>query len=880
MAALRYRDEHNKVGYLLKHTGSDDYHQIIDFLRASHIRSPELGPPAIQATIDKTPYTITKDLDGAHMPLLAPMLVVPAGGDGADAVAAVAAAVNEVPPPSLPPVTPPPDVPPTHTYSSTPGPSTVVQDTPVREPTPSPMREPTTFWKPTPEPPRPSPPSPLPCPTRQTSFIEDISEDGGGCVSSPKSNEAPPTTATIVAGGAEDTVALTNLSLKLDRCINRVITLENELGVTKKVLGGAVLNLVSRVKRLEGILKHRKRSMVLFDSEGVEAPTKEPEINLDALHELASTSLGSDTTVEAAYTIFKASQDAYASSDVGHDEDEVPDSTNMPFRRTRTKRRRLRKTFTSSAFKHFQENISAVKDTIPTGDGIPADAQTIPAGSTPIPTTGGVSAGSSMDPASHVAAAPSLFAILATNKGKDPMVDDSIPADLLTEQERELAQKAQDESVASPAAQDWLELMAKIATNSALSKQLLGDDVNKDNINERLGMLLMRKRRELAEQSRVKPMNKTQQRDFMRDFVKNQSASVYNQGWTMKQVKALSIAQLKHEFEYIQRNLERSNLLNFKRSTFRPKPTLEAPTAKRARQGVPQAPAASSHVPASVPVASSIAADVSVSAVSTTTADVSPAPTLPAESVAEVHANESRPDKNQTTSEQVSTEHMSTTVAFTSGVSHATHSSSRKRRKQIAKKKVTPIVDVVDDALIKFDSASESDETVDGRVIYMFFDVSYPLSEATLERMLRHGLEVPKLLVGGDLKMANSWFVLSRLLYSMLNLLFDPCSPWLTAKKELTHHEGTTLNEKWLVQGGTTLELASPEQTATVSGEVVYMFADVSYLLSVKLMERMLTHKLGIDKDVVGNDMTTIEQLIQFIKNQLVAAQVPYLSHA
>ncbi|GJV75918.1 hypothetical protein Tco_1507502 [Tanacetum coccineum] len=59
MAALRYRDEHNKVGYLQKPTGSDDYHQILDFLRASHIRSPELGPPAILATIDETPYTIT-----------------------------------------------------------------------------------------------------------------------------------------------------------------------------------------------------------------------------------------------------------------------------------------------------------------------------------------------------------------------------------------------------------------------------------------------------------------------------------------------------------------------------------------------------------------------------------------------------------------------------------------------------------------------------------------------------------------------------------------------------------------------------------------------------------------------------------------------------
>ncbi|GKE28609.1 hypothetical protein Tco_1443993 [Tanacetum coccineum] len=44
-----------------KPKGSDDYYQILDFLGASHIRSPELGPPAILATIDATPYTITED---------------------------------------------------------------------------------------------------------------------------------------------------------------------------------------------------------------------------------------------------------------------------------------------------------------------------------------------------------------------------------------------------------------------------------------------------------------------------------------------------------------------------------------------------------------------------------------------------------------------------------------------------------------------------------------------------------------------------------------------------------------------------------------------------------------------------------------------------
>nr|GEX07874.1 hypothetical protein [Tanacetum cinerariifolium] len=47
-----------------------------------------------------------------------------------------------------------------------------------------------------------------------------------------------------------------------------------------------------------------------------------------------------------------------------------------------------------------------------------------------------------------------------------------------------------------------------------------------------------------------------------------------------------------------------------------------------------------------------------------------------------------------------------------------------------------------------------------------------------------------------------------------------------------------------------------------VSGEVLSMFTDVSYSLSVELMKKMLMHKLEIDLDFVGNDLTTAEQLI------------------
>ncbi|GJS20063.1 putative ribonuclease H-like domain-containing protein [Tanacetum coccineum] len=86
VTVLKYRDEHNKVGFLEKPKGSADYHQVLDCLRGSHIRyaithdpiiydslikqfwsiaslrASEEGPPAILTTIDTTPYTITESL--------------------------------------------------------------------------------------------------------------------------------------------------------------------------------------------------------------------------------------------------------------------------------------------------------------------------------------------------------------------------------------------------------------------------------------------------------------------------------------------------------------------------------------------------------------------------------------------------------------------------------------------------------------------------------------------------------------------------------------------------------------------------------------------------------------------------------------------------
>nr|GEY50302.1 JmjC domain-containing protein [Tanacetum cinerariifolium] len=681
------------------------------------------------------------------------MLVVPAGGDAAGAAANVAACPG---PSSAPQVPPPPSPPPSSTAV---GPTTS---------------------------------SRLPSPSRHPSIPEYIREGGGDFVSSPQSNEAPQTLAATVAGGAEDSTALTALSLKLNKCLYRVTILENKLGITNKVLGGAVLKLVTRVKGLERLLQQRKRRLVLSNSEGEDATTTEQEFNLAALHTLANVTLGDDSSAPAA----------------------GPDAeTTMPVHSTSTTRRRLRKQFTSFVSAH-------VSKTIPAGVRVPAAATTIPAGS-------------SVDAAVHAAAAPSSFIPTAADKGKAPMVDDSLPADLLSEQERvlknlhdsqlgeelakkihdeqeaefvrqqeELAQKAQAESVASPTAHalgmsnqrrqeldaaqliyteaDWLDLLVKIATNSVLSKQLLGDDVTEENMNERMGMLLLRKRCELAEQSQVKPMTKTQQRDYMRDFVKNSSASVYNQGWTMKKDSV----------------------------------------------GVPAAPSIPADV--SLPAANSSApADIPVPAVSIAHAVVS-VPAKPMVHPAESHMNDplSAPEHGSSKPTVVT----------------PPPSSLRHRRKNIAKKRVTPIVDMADAAMIKFDSDSDSDDDPLPYAPYAGWEmVPSPLGSVhAYHNMAGHTKHFTTLCE--NLHMVERTD-LQRLLGAM-DALYQSEEPNMFA--------------------------------LLLWGDLHVLFQsldDADALHFWRTLECMMKHGLEVSKLLVGGDLTMAEQLIGFIKAALLNAK-------
>ncbi|GJX74859.1 hypothetical protein Tco_0313454 [Tanacetum coccineum] len=116
------------------------------------------------------------------------------------------------------------------------------------------------------------------------------------------------------------------------------------------------------------------------------------------------------------------------------------------------------------------------------------------------------------------------------------------------------------------------------------------------------------------------------------------------------------------------------------------------------------------------------------------------------------------------------------------------------------------------------------------------------------------------------------------------NQLFMDEGRWGTAVKTSAGQSSSVMGghgslvwsdqQQWHIRSWRLFPFSNVHVLETISGKVVYMFVDGSYPLSVQLMKKMLKHKLEIEIDGVGNDMTYAEQLIQFIKNQ-IAASIP-----
>ncbi|GJU86435.1 hypothetical protein Tco_1293981 [Tanacetum coccineum] len=84
-----------------------------------------------------------------------------------------------------------------------------------------------------------------------------------------------------------------------------------------------------------------------------------------------------------------------------------------------------------------------------------------------------------------------------------------------------------------------------------------------------------------AKAKRDKPMTQAQQRDYMRTFIKNQSTSLYSQGWTMVQLNKLTFEELKQEFEKLMRSIERIVPMRSEERIKRPGIELEQEPSKK-----------------------------------------------------------------------------------------------------------------------------------------------------------------------------------------------------------------------------------------------------------------------------------------------------------
>nr|GEW42460.1 JmjC domain-containing protein [Tanacetum cinerariifolium] len=687
MAALRYKDEHNKVGYLLKPTGSDDYHQIIDFLRASHIRSIELGPSAILATIDKTPYTITEDLVRSRLQLAddggiadLPIAEIYFGMDNLGYV--IEGEGAEVAVPAVPQHMPALDQPQAHLSS------------PSRQQTSDPnalvlehgqSSDPNTasFSR-----------------SHETDAgpfinVEDAPVGDTFHISPPRSTHAPP--AGQPSSGEEDPITLTALS-------------------SVDVVG----KLVKKVKALEVKLKTKKRKTVVSDSDQEDGGKQ--DIDLDALRALANATVTVDSNIPSGGTLqIHAASPSVPTAGPSGASTVLPGTSDVP---------------------------PDTSDVPPGTFAVPPGASTVPAGSPSIP----ANVPSNVAPAS------------VSSKGKSQMVEEDIHVKAMTLKQmeedqlgEEATKRLHDEEMAQMERQraevqrrrqqdvldsamyynkaDWLNIRARVEANASLSKTLLGDDVFEDNFPARMAALIKRKRQALAEklakERQNQPMTQAQQKAYMRQYVKNQSSDVYTTGWTMAYEKSFTDDQLKQEFEKIRKVQSNSQIQAFSRTLKRTSHVLEEPSSKRQKS------------------------------------TEAPIPSVPE-------------------------------VPYSPSVSSPP--SSRTRRKSLGQKRI-------------------------------------PKPKSTL-------LEL-------DLNADAQTFI----------------------KVVVNEDSDDEISLIWSVVVGCEVLPTHLGDINALYRILLYMFMDVSYPLSVKLMERMLMHKLEIDTDVVGNDMTTAEQLIQFIKNQLAAAQ-------
>ncbi|GJZ16670.1 hypothetical protein Tco_0552793 [Tanacetum coccineum] len=685
------------------------------------------------------------------------------------------------------------------------------------------------------------PPRPRPIPTSTSAQMDQQGPSSDPHVESsskendsnpvPRSTAAPPEGTT--SGGVEDLLTLTALYTLVSEQEKRIGCLESKLQAHKLLFKDVLGKLVKRVKFLESKLKARGRNVILSESDNEE----DEEQDVDSLIKLAKA---------AAFAADTSSVPADATQ-----ENEFPPSSSIP----------------TDAFVH--------------GNAVPA----------------GTASDFSADP---------------SNKGKSPMVEEDPPikersfrqmeedrlgaeaarklyeeekAELAREQE-EMKKKRQEDVINSAKYyndDDWSDIMGQVHANKGLTADLLGPDVNEDNFATKMAAIIAERRRKFAAQrfqDKInKPMTYAQQKDYMRTFVKNQSSTIYTTGWTLKHVRSFSDAQLKDEFDKIRHALDNLQAQNLRRSLKRPGADVEQLGSKKLKPSAAPQPL--------VPAATSVGV----------TPDVHQSPFI--DTPPHSPTVSSHPDVIHDTSVDppvAPTSPFATTVSRSSGPRTRSQSfdadikTYSTRRKSLAPRKM-PSFEVYLDApdtsfitVLSDDVSDASDDNTNPLFWHIFAaweviptglgDVNALYFTNKTSKYFTHLREILHLIDRQDLSKLYGMVVKhyevhplagnGMILWGDLHVLFESTTGGSSV-------EVWDDQQEWVIHSWKLFPFSGVHVLETFSGKILYMFADTPYPLSVSLMKKMLKHKLEVEVDGVGNDMTYAVQLIQFIKNQLAS---------
>ncbi|GJX10619.1 ribonuclease H-like domain-containing protein [Tanacetum coccineum] len=292
--------------------------------------------------------------------------------------------------------------------------------------------------------------------------------------------------------------------------MTRVDNLEKDLKQTKLTMGSAIMKLVKKVKKLEGILK--RRNVVLSDSEEEEPEAQGRKSQDDPLVSLvqglvtpSKTTVNasgeeqvediSPTTLEAAKTLSRVASQKLKSIDKGR-------------RYKRRKETKGKKVVTSL---DFQEEVST------------GYAEGVNTGSIKVSTASGQEEASLTE-------AIRLDTLEKEEEAKQVHLDSLLAQRLAEEEELNEQQKQRRAQVQFEAQhytnKDWDLIRAKIEANAELSKSVLGSSLQGEDFAKKMVDLVNQKKKHFAEQKarakRNKPITQSLLRTYMMNYLKIQ----------------------------------------------------------------------------------------------------------------------------------------------------------------------------------------------------------------------------------------------------------------------------------------------------------------------------------------------------------------------